>query len=159
MFIVHYLPLFVPFNAAIWKFLITWITLRWWLSQLSKLTVCRGPRPVMVGAPLTVGPPPPPPMFGSGGENLLFGLQVKGTVDTCRKVLLKALQFSTGPFPGWGAFSTSSCCGLTSFLSFGEAWTRTSDGRITPKHYTIPWRIYCPTTTSPAEILEARLFT
>ena len=42
-------------------------------------------------------------MFGSGGENLLFGLQVKGTVDTCREVLLKALQFSTAPFPVMGS--------------------------------------------------------
>ena len=47
--------------------------------------------------------PPPPPLVGIGGENLLFGFQVKGTVDTCREVLLKALQSSTGPFPVLGS--------------------------------------------------------
>jgi hypothetical protein len=102
-------------------------------------------RPLSVRALLS-----PPPMFGWGGwgrgENLLCEPTSwrDNSVDRCRKVLLKALQGSTGPFTQMltslflqaaVADSLHVACGM---------WHGQNQRRGTsPRHCTITWGIYC----------------
>jgi hypothetical protein len=82
-------------------------------------------------------------MFGFlGNQDLLCEPQVKGTLDTCRKVLLKAFQGSSGPFIQMSEilFLQRICCRLISCL-FGMNQNQRWDN-ITQTPHTIAWRIY-----------------
>jgi hypothetical protein len=72
----------------------------------------------------------PLPLFGFGEVRICC---ILSSVDTCRKVLLKAFQAPLAPSHScWGAFFYSSCCGLTSCGMLHAAWTEPAVGQHNP---------------------------